>query len=54
MHELFLAVASVLADFLNVIEWGKATDFMLFVKTTLETCLLVAKASDENDNKKGE
>ncbi len=54
MHELVLAVASVLADFLNVIEWDKANDFMSFVKTTLEACLLVAKVPDKNDNKKGE
>lgn len=54
MHELLIAVASTISDFLNIIDWAKASDFMSFVNNSIDTFFTVARVSDKEDNKKGE
>lgn len=51
MLEMFFVAVSAIADFYNHVDWVRANDFMTFVQTTLETCLVIGRMQENGDKK---
>lgn len=50
LETIFVAVSAV-AEFYNHVDWVRANDFMTFVQTTLQTCLVVGRIQENGDKK---